>query len=246
MKHFGEIRAITSVCMYEACLRWIAEQKIAQKLKSVAIIWRNRRNYIAKLANFHGYVPVMFSWADSEVTKYDLPLQVYDTAREVAADTDGRSVNQQRHSLTQTELTGILEHAMRLRARPCSLLLAFCSIMSQSLARSGQLCSLKKVHVSLREKELPVSPHFGPVQVFQLGDRGNHKVDKLNDMSHWVMRSFKPSLKCPVFGLALKAALDAKERKGAQYEELYNESTGVSSFIDQQWKVLCSSYKPLL
>ncbi len=198
MKHFGEIRAITSIEMYEACMRWIAEQKIAQQPKSIAATWRNRRNYIAKLAGFHGYAPALFSWEDSEVTKYDLPLQVYDTAREVAADTDGRSVNQQRHSLTQTELTDMLKYAMTLRAHPCSLLLAFCGIMSQSVARSGQLCKLNKVHVSLCS-QLPVDPLYGPIQMLQLGDRGNHKVYKLEDMAHWVMRSFKPSLNCPWF-----------------------------------------------
>ena len=213
MKHFGKIRAIASVCMYEACLRWIAEQKIAQKLKSVAAIWRNRRNYIAKLANFHGYVPVMFSWEDSEATKYDLPLQVYDTAREVAADTDGKSVNQQRHSLIQSELTATMDYAMTLKARSCSLLLAFCGVMFQTIAISRQLCKLYKVHVSLQACELPL---FGPVQMLQLGDRDNHKVDKLGDMAHWVMRTFKPDLKCPWFGLALKAALNARERKGEQ------------------------------
>ena len=241
MKHFGEIRAITSVCMYEACLRWIAEQKIAQKLKNVATIWRNRRNYIAKLANFHGYVPAMFSWDDSEVTKYDLPLQVYDTAREVAADTDGKSVNQQRHRLTQPELTAMMEYAMTLKAQSCSLLLAFCGVMFQTIARSRQLCKLKKVHVSLQACELPL---FGPVQMLQLGDRGNHKVDKLGDMAHWVMRTFKPDLKCPWFGLALKTALNARERKGEQYEELYNASTGVfASWIGSRTR---SSYKLVL
>ncbi|KAL3131743.1 hypothetical protein ABBQ38_007462 [Trebouxia sp. C0009 RCD-2024] len=181
MKHFGEIRAITSVCMYEACLRWIAEQKIAQKLKSVATIWRNRRNYIAKLANFHGYVPSMFGWEDSEVTKYDLPLQVYDTAREVAADTDGKSVNQQRHSLTQSELTAMLEYAMTLKAQSCSLMLAFCSVMFQTIARSRQLCKLNKVHVSLypQEYELPVNPLFGPVQMLQLVTEATTKSTSL-------------------------------------------------------------------
>jgi len=230
MHQFGEVRAITSVCMYEACLQWIAEQKTAQKLKSIVTIWRNRRNYIAKLANFHGYVPAMFKWEDSEVAKYDVALQVYDTAREIAADTDGKSVNQLRHSLTQSELSAVFKHAMTFRARPCSLLLAFCSVMSQTIARSNQLCMLKKVHVSLypEQFELPVNPLFGPVQMLQLGDRGNHKVDKLGDMhmAHWIRRTFKPSLQCPVFGLALKVALDARERKGEQYEELYSNCTG--------------------
>ena len=122
----------------------------------------------------------------------------------------------------------ILKYAMTLRARPCSLLLAFCSLMSQTIARSRQLCMMKKIHVSLPDQfELPVNPLFGPVQMLQLGDRGNHKVDKLGDMSHWVMRTFKPSLKCPWFGLALKAALDAKERNGEQYNELRSNSTGM-------------------
>ena len=40
------------------------------------------------IAGFHGYEPAMFSWEDSKVIKYDLPLQVYDIAREMASDID--------------------------------------------------------------------------------------------------------------------------------------------------------------
>ena len=82
------------------------------------------------------------------------------------------------------------------------------------------------MHVSLYPEnyELPVNPLFGPVQMLQLGDRGNHKVDKLSDMSHWVMRTCKPSLKCPWFGMALMTALDARDRQGSRYDELYDNS----------------------
>ena len=223
-------------------MRWIAEQKTAQKLKSIGTIWRNRRNYIAKLANFHGYVHVMFKWADSEVAQYDVALQVYDTAREIAADTDGKSLNQQRPNLTRSELSVVFKHVMTLRARPCSLLLAFCGIMSQTIARSNQLCKLRKVHVIYPEQfELPVNPLFGPVQMLQLGDRGNHKVDKIGDMAHWIMRTFKPSLQCPVFGLALKVGLHARERNGQQYAELISNSTGVSLSL-QLVQVFAVSY----
>jgi len=40
------------------------------------------------------------------------------------------------------------------------------------------------------------------------------------------MRTLKPCLACPWFGLALKTALDAKQRQGAQYEELLSQCTG--------------------
>ena len=109
MHSFKEVKAITSVSMYEHCLNWIAEQKTAQKLKSIGTIWRNRRNYIAKLANFHRYVPAMFKWEDSEVAKYDVALQVYDTTMKIAYDTDAKPVNQQRHSLTQSELSVVFK-----------------------------------------------------------------------------------------------------------------------------------------
>lgn len=64
------------------------------------------------------------------------------------------------------------------------------------------MCQLKKVHVSLYpdQFEIAVNPLSGLVQMLQLGDRGNHKVDKLGDMAHWIMRTFKPSLQCSVFG----------------------------------------------
>ena len=184
----------------------------------------------------------MFKWADSEVAQYDVALQVYDIAREIAADTDGKSLNQQRHNLTRSELSVVFKHVMTLRARPCSLLLAFCGIMSQTIARSNQLCKLRKVHVIYPEQfELPVNPLFGPVQMLQLGDRGNHKVDKIGDMAHWIMRTFKPSLQCPVFGLALKVGLHARERNGQQYAELISNSTGVSLSL-QLVQVFAVSY----
>ena len=197
-------------------------------LKSGADIWRRSRFHLSKLANFYGYVPAGFEWKDSEVAKYDLSAEVYDNARTVATDTDGKTVNQQRHHLTQTELIDMLQYGMILDAKSASLMLAFCSIAFQTLARSRQFCKLRKVHVSLylENYELPVNPMFGPVQMLQLGDRGNHKVDKLSDMSHWVMRTFKPSLKCPWFGMASMTALDARERQGSQYDELYDISTG--------------------
>ena len=111
-------------------------------------------------------------------------------------------------------------------AAECALLLAFCGIMGQSLARSGQICKMNRIHISYSEANLPVTPLFGPVRLLHLGDRGHHKVNKTADMAHWVMRTMKPSLACPWFGLALKTALDAKQRQGAQYEELLFECTG--------------------
>ena len=65
------------------------------------------------------------------------------------------------------------------------------------------------------------------VRMLHLGDRGHHKVKKTADMAHWVMRTLKPSLACPWFGLALKTALDVKQRQGAQYEGLLSQCTGV-------------------
>lgn len=94
MEVYGEVKATTSIEEYEICLEWIADRKQRRKLKTVQTIWRNRRNYLAKLAAFHGYMPPVFKWEDSEVAKYDLVFDVNDAAREVASDTDGNSVNQ--------------------------------------------------------------------------------------------------------------------------------------------------------
>ncbi len=51
----------------------------------------------------------MFKWEDSEVAKYDVALQVYDTTMKIAYDTDAKPVNQQRHSLTQSELSVVFK-----------------------------------------------------------------------------------------------------------------------------------------
>lgn len=216
----------------ETCLEWIADRKKRRKLKTVQTIWRNRRNYLAKLAAFHGYM--LFKWEDSEVAKYDLAFDVNDAAREVAADTDGKSVNQQRHMLSKSEVADVLKYAVTLRARQCALLLAFCDILLQTLARSRQVCKLNKVHVSLYALQL--DPLAGPLQMLQLGDRHKHKVEKIGDMAHSVMRTFKPSLQCPVFALAVEVALDARERKGEQYQDLCKSTKGA---------ILCKAYMPI-
>ena len=122
---------------WHGLLRW----KKGQKLQTVQTMWRNRRNYIAKLAGFHGYVPPMFKWEDSELAKYDLAFDVNDAARVAAADTDGKSVEQQRHSLSKLEVAGVMKYAMTLRARPCALLLAFCNILSAGCT-GHQMCFL--------------------------------------------------------------------------------------------------------
>ena len=85
---------------------------------------------------------------------------------------------------------------------------------------------MNRVHISFSEVKLQVTPLCGPVRLLHLGDRGHHKVNKEADMAHWVMRTMKPSLACPWFGLALKTTLDARQQGGAQYEELLSRSTG--------------------
>ena len=116
----------TNIQMYKDCPRWIMDKKAC--LKSGADIWRRSRFHLSKLANFYEYVPPGCEWKDSEVAKYDLSARVYDNATMVTADTDGKTVNQQRHHLTQTELTYMLQYGMMLDAKSASLMLAFCSI----------------------------------------------------------------------------------------------------------------------
>ena len=138
--------------------------------------------------------------------------------------------------LSKSEVADVLKYAMTLRARQCVLLLAFCDILLQTLARSRQVCKLNKVHVSLYALQL--DPLAGPLQMLQLGDRGNHKVEKIGDMAHWVMRTFQPSLQCPLFALALKVALDTRERKGEQYQDL-------CKILKPKDATLCKAYMPI-
>lgn len=222
----GVIQPIRSQKEYEDYMTWLAQKKA--HLRSGSLLWHRARDYMARLAVFHGYVPTSFKWEDSEVVK-DLSRSVNDDARAKALDTEARTVNQENNSLAPSELKALYKHAMGLQAATCALLLAFCGITEQTLARPGQLCKMNRVHMSLYPKsELPKSPLFGPVKMMQLGDRGHHKVDKDDPkgMSHWVMRTYRPSLACPWFGLALKAALDAKQRAGAQYDDIMSQTTG--------------------
>ncbi|DBB03022.1 TPA: hypothetical protein ACH3X1_013441 [Trebouxia sp. C0004] len=212
----GEINANASVALndYEP-----------RKPAAEVDIWHRARKHIATLAACHGYLP-SFHWSQSEVAKYELSHLVHDHSKAQAADTDGRTVRQERHSLSPEQLQLLYIYAMSLSAAECALLLAFCGVMGQSLARSGQICKMNRVHISYSEANLPVTPLFGPVRMLHPGDRGHHNVNKTADMAHWGMRTMKPSLACPWFGLALKTALDAKQRQGAQYEELLSQRTG--------------------
>ncbi len=211
--------------MYDDHMTWLAAKKAS--CRRIVEIWHRARKHIGNLAAYHGYLP-SFHWSQSEVAKYELSQLVHDHSIAQAADTDGRTVRQERHSLSPEQLQLLYIYAMNLSAAECALLLAFCGVIGQSLARSGQICKMNKVHISYSEANLPVTPLFGPVRMLHLGDRGHHKVNKIADMAHWVMRTMRPSLACPWFGLALKTALDAKQRQGAQYEELLSQRTGGS------------------
>ena len=223
LETFGEVRAIESLQMYDDHMTWLAAKKA--RCRTTVEIWHRARKHIATLAAFHGYLP-SFDWRSSEVAKYELSQLVHDHSHAQAADTDGRTVRQDRHSLNADQLELLYIYAMSRSAAECALLLAFCGIMGQSLARSGQICKMNRVHISYSEANLPVTPLFGPVRLLHLGDRGHHKVNKTADMAHWVMRTMKPSLACPWIGLALKTALDAKQQQGVQYEELLSQCTG--------------------
>ena len=225
MEVFSEVRPIDSLQMFDDHMTWLAGRKA--RCSTIVEIWHRARKHIAVLANFHGYMPT-FEWKESEVAKYELSQLVHDQSHAQAADTDGRTVRQDRHSLSPDQLQQLYSYAMSRSAAECALLLAFCGIMGQSLARSGQICKMNRVHINFSEVELQVTPLFGPVRLLHLGDRGHHKVNKEADMAHWVMRTMKPSLACPWFGLALKTALDARQQQGAQYQELLHRLTGRS------------------
>lgn len=96
---------------------------------------------------FHGYLP-SFDWRDSEDAKYELSQLVHDHAIAQAADTDGSSAGQDRHSFSPEQLQLLYTHAMSRPAAECALLLAFCGIMGQSLATSGQICKMNRVNIS--------------------------------------------------------------------------------------------------
>jgi len=223
LETFDEVKPITSLQMFEDHVSWLVAQK--SQLSSVVAIWHRARKHIANLAAYHGYLP-SFHWNQSEAASHELSYEVHDHSLTAAANTDGRTVRQDRHSLSTDQLQNLYTYAMSLSAAECALLLAFCGIMGQTLARSGQICDMNRAHTSFSAAKLPVTPLFGPVQLLHLGDRGHHKVNKQGDMADWVMRTMKPSLACPCFGLALKFALAAKQQQGTQYSDLLSQCTG--------------------
>ncbi len=178
---FGDTRAIDSLQMYDDYMTWLAAKKAS--CRSIVEIWHRARKHIATLARFHGYLQG-FDLRNSEVAKYEVSQLVHDHSIAQAADTDGRTVRQERHSLSPEQLQLLYTYAMSRSAAKCALLLAFCGIMGQSLARSGQICKMNRVHISYSEANLPVTPLFGPVRLLHLGDRGHHKVNKTADMAH--------------------------------------------------------------
>ena len=81
--------------MYDDHMRWLAVKKAS--CRTTVEIWHRARKHIATLAAFHGYLP-SFDWRSSEVAKYELSQLVHDQSHAQAADTDGGTVRQDRHS----------------------------------------------------------------------------------------------------------------------------------------------------
>lgn len=221
----GNVKAITSQQEYEAFLSWQAARCNEHNRQDQTL--RTTRNFAAILAQFHGYVPITFKWGDSQYA-CNLMYEVAERARALTSDTDGKTVNQQNATLSRDQLNAIYRWAMTQPAAPCATLLAFCGVVSQTLARSEQLCEMNTVHMSIYPEAAPYKlPLFGPTKMLHLGDRGHHKVNKSSDMAHWVMRTLEPSLACPWFGLALKAMLDARQQGEERYRDIQEEVTGI-------------------
>lgn len=101
METFGEVRPIDSLQMYGDHMTWLAARKAG--LSTIVEIWHRAGKHIANLAAFHGYMP-NFEWKDSKVAKYELSQLVHDESHAQAADTNGRTVRQDRHSLSAEQL----------------------------------------------------------------------------------------------------------------------------------------------
>lgn len=189
---------------------------------------KTTRNHAATLARFHGCISDNFKWEDSSYAR-NLMSKVAETKLLITSNTDGKTVNQQNATLSPDNLQRLYEWAMTQPAATCALLLAFCGVVSQTLARSEQLCEMNTVHMSIYpETVLYKLPLFGPtIKMLHLGDRGHHKVNKSDDMAHWVMRTLQPSLACPWFGLALKAVLDARQQGEERYTDIQQKTKGV-------------------
>lgn len=199
---------------------------------------RTTRDHAATLARFHGHISDKFKWGDSSYAR-NLISKVAETKLLVTSDTDGKTVNQQNATLSPRDLQRLYKWAMTQPADTCALLLAFCGVVSQTLARSEQCCKMNTVHMSIYPEAAPDKlPLFGPTKMLHLGDRGHHKVNKSDDMAHWVMRTLEPSLACPWFGLALKAVLDARQQGEERYTDIQQETTGVYA----QPSRLCHTY----
>lgn len=225
-KHgLGNVKAITGQQEYEAFLSWQATGCSKHMRQDQTL--RTTRNHAAVLAKFHGYIPNTFKWGDSQYA-CNLMYEVAERAHALANDTDGKTVNQQNATLSRDQLHAIYKWAMTQPAATCAMLLAFCGVVSQTLARSEQLCEMNTVHMSIYPEAAPDKlPLFGPIKMLHLGDRGHHKVNKSSDMAHWVMRTLEPSLACPWFGLALKAVLDAGQQGEGRYRDIQQEITGI-------------------
>lgn len=224
IKH-NKVVPIQSIQMFEEYMSWLTEHKLGtRRLES----WTRARPHIETLARFHGYVPDGFKWSDSEAVRFELKLKVADGAAAMALDTDGPTVRPHKHTLQPEQLQEFYRLVCDMDAASTAQLLAYTAINSQTLARSGQICQLNRVHLTIDpDAELPRLPSFGPVKLLQLGDRGHHKVaDKGADMVHWVMCTLHPDLACPWFGLALNVALQAKVQGRDRYQDIKNKKKG--------------------
>lgn len=139
-------------------MTWLAVRKA--RCRTIVEIWHRARKHIAVLANFHGYMPT-FEWKESEAAKYELSQLVHDQSHAHAADTDGRTVRQDRHSLSPDQLQQLYSYAMSRSVAECALLLAFCGIMGHTkhfclLSYRQSVCCEHSIHVAIRHWPLLV------------------------------------------------------------------------------------------
>lgn len=179
--------------------------------KSASKRWETSRACINRLAQHHDYLPSDFHWQLAVPTQSSvLSKKAFQASNAVRNGTSGKAIDHENDYLSKPRLTEFLNELMQLPAgSSTAAMLLYIGCAIQTLARSHQLCNLRRWHLTVYpEEEMHETADFGQVEMFGLGDQGNLKTDPTANTQHFIAPCLSPQLLDPVFALAMKAAHD--------------------------------------
>lgn len=215
--------------MFDAFMVYVADD--LKTIASGAEKFASYRKTAVLLAHYHGYLSRDFSFKQSTKASVDLPNMLRTARTDLAKHVSKDPINQENAAFTDQEMKDFLPCLadMTCSADTANMLL-YGGIAIQSLSRPGQLCNVRRKDISMYpNQEMHETADFGPIRMLGVSTVG-FKQNEQAQVTHWIQRTRQPQLLDPVFAMAMKAALDAKEAwngtAGSLLAIMENEATG--------------------